>query len=219
MDYFVIVCLGIFLLVTLYIDLFKYFIGAPFYDGLKVVPVLLLANLCLGIYYNLSIWYKLSDQTNKGAMISLIGAGITIGLNIWWIPLFGYTGSAWATFICYFSMMLICYFMGMKYYPIPYHVRRVLCFAGIAGVLFFAGWYGRNYFYAGNLVRTLSINSALFLFFVIAVCIFVKKIKYTIHPVTQGFSPDGLRHCATRWKPHTKCLYLCQAQQPSNLKV
>ncbi len=175
MDYFVIVCLGIFLLVTLYIDAFKYFIGEPFYEGLKVVPVLLLANLCLGIYYNLSIWYKLSDQTNKGAMISLMGAGITIGLNIWWIPLFGYTGSAWATFICYFSMMLVCYFMGMKYYPIPYHVKRVLCFVGIAGVLFFAGWYCRNYFYAGNLVRTLSINSSLFLFFLIAVCIFVQK--------------------------------------------
>ncbi len=177
MDYFVIVCLGIFLLVTLYIDVFKYFIGKPFYEGLKVVPILLLANLCLGIYYNLSIWYKLSDQTRKGAMISLVGAGITIGLNIWWIPVFGYAGSAWATFICYFSMMLICYFMGMKYYPIPYHVKRALCFAGIAGGLFFAGWYCRNYFYAGDLVRTLSINSALFLFFVIAVCLFVKKDK------------------------------------------
>lgn len=185
MDYFVIVCLGIFLLVTLYIDLFKYFIGEQFYDGLKVVPVLLLANVCLGIYYNLSIWYKLSDQTNKGAMISLIGAGITIGLNIWWIPVFGYVGSAWATFICYFSMMLICYFMGMKYYPVPYHVKRVLGFAGIAGILFFAGWYCRNYFYAGNLTRTLSINSALFLFFAIAVCLFIKKDRMQTAPARQ----------------------------------
>lgn len=175
MDYFVIVCLGIFLLITLYIDLFKYFIGEQFYDGLKVVPILLLANLCLGVYYNLSIWYKLSDQTNKGAMISLIGAGITIGLNIWWIPVFGYAGSAWATFVCYFSMMLICYFMGMKYYPIPYHVKRVLSFAGMALILFFAGWYCRNYFSAGNHTRIFMINSALFLFFIIAACLFIKK--------------------------------------------
>ncbi len=175
MDYFAIVCLGIFLLVTLYIDLFKYFIGEQFYEGLKVVPILLLANLCLGVYYNLSIWYKLSDQTNKGAMISLIGAGITIGLNIWWIPVFGYVGSAWATFLCYFSMMLICYVMGMKYYPIPYHIRHVLSFAGITLVLFFAGWYCRNYFYAGNLTRTFSINSALFLIFVIAVYLFIRR--------------------------------------------
>jgi O-antigen/teichoic acid export membrane protein len=185
MDYFVIVCLGIFLIITLYIDLFKYFIGEQFYDGLKVVPILLLANVCLGVYYNLSIWYKLSDQTRKGAMISFIGAGITIGLNIWWIPLFGYVGSAWATFICYFSMMLICYFMGMKYYPIPYHIRHLLSFAGIALILFFAGWYCRNYLYAGNYTRIFMINSALFLFFILAVCLFIKKDKMLTSPVRQ----------------------------------
>ena len=177
MDCFVIVCLGIFLLITLYIDLFKYFIGEQFYEGLKVVPILLLANLCLGVYYNLSIWYKLSDQTNKGAMISLIGAAITIGLNIWWIPVFGYVGSAWATFVCYFSMMLICYCMGMKYYPIPYNGKRLLRFAGMALSLFFAGWYYRNYYLGGNHIINFIINSALFMFFVVAVYLFVKKDK------------------------------------------
>lgn len=175
MDYFVIVCLGIFLIVTLYIDLLKYFIGERFYEGLKVVPVLLLANLCLGVYYNLSIWYKLSDQTSKGAIISLIGAGITIGLNIWWIPVFGYVGSAWATFLCYFSMMLICYGMGMKYYPIPYHIRHILSFTGIALILFFAGWFCRNTFSTGNLMRTLGINSALFLVFIMAVGLCIRQ--------------------------------------------
>ncbi|MDR4507209.1 MAG: oligosaccharide flippase family protein [Candidatus Brocadiaceae bacterium] len=175
MDYFVIVCLGIFLLITLYIDLFKYFIGEQFYDGLKIVPVLLLANICLGVYYNLSIWYKLSDQTSKGALISLIGAGITIGLNIWWIPVFGYVGSAWATFVCYFSMMLMCYFMGMKYYPIPYHGKRVLRFAGMAFILFFTGWYCRKYYFAGAHGMDFIVSSALFLFFILAVYLFVKK--------------------------------------------
>ncbi|MBM4054201.1 MAG: polysaccharide biosynthesis protein [Planctomycetes bacterium] len=182
MDYFVIVCLGIFLFVTLYIDIFKYFIGRQFYDGLKVVPVLLLANVCLGIYYNLSIWYKLSDQTKKGAMISLIGAGVTIGLNIWWIPVFGYAGSAWATFICYFSMMVICYFMGIKYYPIPYHVKQILCFTGIALFLFFTGWYCRNYYYADDLIQTLCVNSALFVCFIVAACLFIKKDKMLTLP-------------------------------------
>lgn len=175
MDYFVIVCLGIFLFVTLCIDLFKHFIGEQFYEGLKVVPILLLANLFLGVYYNLSIWYKLSDQTSKGAIISLIGAGITIGLNIWWIPVFGYVGSAWATFLCYFSMMLICYVMGMKYYPIPYHIRHILSFTGIALILFFAGWFCRNIFSTGNLMRTLSINSALFLIFIAAAGLFIRQ--------------------------------------------
>jgi O-antigen/teichoic acid export membrane protein len=177
MDYFVIVCLGIFLLVTLYIDLFKHFIGEQFYEGLRIVPILLLANLCLGVYYNLAIWYKLSDQTNKGAMISLIGAGITIVLNIWWIPLFGYMGSAWATFICYFSMMVICYAMGARYYPITYHVKRLLRFTALALSLFAAAWLGRAQFYGNNLMLIYLLNTVLFIIFIAAVYLFVKKDK------------------------------------------
>lgn len=137
MDYFVLVCLFLFLTVTLFIGLFEHFIGPEFRAGLKVVPVLLLANMFLGIYYNLSIWYKLSDQTNKGALISLMGAGITILLNLWWIPVFGYLGAAWATFCCYLSMLLVCYVMGQKYYPIPYHVGKVLTYMLIAIALYF----------------------------------------------------------------------------------
>jgi len=182
MDYFVIICLGIFLLVTLYIDIFKYFIGEQFYEGLKVVPILLLANLCLGVYYNLSIWYKLSDQTGKGAVISLTGAGITIVLNILWIPAFGYVGSAWATFICYFSMMLICYFAGIKYYPIAYNIKRILSFSALTLLLFFVGWFGRNYFYANNNSLTFILNSVLFLIFIAAVYMFVKKDKLLNSP-------------------------------------
>jgi O-antigen/teichoic acid export membrane protein len=182
MDYFVLICLSIFLLVTLYIDLFKFFIDEDYYEGLKIVPVLLLANLCLGIYFNLNIWYKLSNQTNKGAIISLIGAGITIVLNIWWVPIFGYIGSAWATLICYFSMMVICYFMGMKYYPIPYHVKRVLSYTGLALALFFAGWFGRNHFYQNNLILLYIVNTILFAIFGIAVYVFVRKDKMLTSP-------------------------------------
>ncbi|MCC6684351.1 MAG: oligosaccharide flippase family protein [Bacteroidia bacterium] len=137
MNYFIIICLFIFLLVTLYVDVFKYFIGPDFWEGLKVVPVLLMANVCLGVYFNLSIWYKLSDQTNKGAIISILGAIITIVLNIWWIPLYGYVGSAWATFICYFAMMLISYVWGQKAYPIPYQTGRIAAYTILALLLFF----------------------------------------------------------------------------------
>jgi O-antigen/teichoic acid export membrane protein len=136
MNYFVAVCVFLFLLVTLFIDVFKYFIGAEFREGLHVVPVLLMANLFLGIYYNLSIWYKLSDQTGKGALISIVGAIITIVLNVWWIPLFGYTGAAWATLACYFSMTVICYTMGKKYYPIPYNSKRVTAYI-LAGLILY----------------------------------------------------------------------------------
>jgi O-antigen/teichoic acid export membrane protein len=121
----------------LFIDVFQHFIGKDFREGLHVVPILLIANMFLGIYYNLSIWYKLSDQTNKGALISMIGAGITIAANFALIPLYGYTGSAWATLICYVSMAVICYAMGAKFYPIPYHTGKVLLFIGVALGLYF----------------------------------------------------------------------------------
>ena len=137
MNYFVLVCLGLFLVVTLYIDVFKHFIDSRYWEGLKVVPVLLMANLFLGVYYNLSVWYKLSDKTNVGAVISLIGASITIAANFALIPILGYEGSAWATLICYFSMVVISYFLGNKYYPIPYQVKQLSAYISVALLLFF----------------------------------------------------------------------------------
>jgi O-antigen/teichoic acid export membrane protein len=79
----------------------------------------------LGLYYNVSIWYKISNQTKKGALISLIGAGITIVLNLILIPILGYEGCAWTTFICYLTMLVIGYYWGQKYYPIPYNIKRI----------------------------------------------------------------------------------------------
>jgi len=138
LKFFVIFCVFIFLLVTLFIDFFKYFVGDEFRAGLEVVPILLLANLCLGIYINLSIWYKLTDRTLMGASVSLAGAALTIMLNIWWIPLFGYVGSAWATLACYGSMAILSYLLGRKYYPVDYDVKRVLGYIGLGIGLYFA---------------------------------------------------------------------------------
>jgi O-antigen/teichoic acid export membrane protein len=152
MNYFVLICLGLFLAVMLYIDVFKHFINYRYWEGLHIVPVLLIANLFLGVYFNLSIWYKLSDSTNKGAVISLVGAGITIAANLILVPRFGYTGSAWATLICYVSMAVICYVMGAKYYPIPYQVTRLLGYLLLAlGIYCFANilkpFYGDSMIY------------------------------------------------------------------------
>jgi O-antigen/teichoic acid export membrane protein len=116
----------------LFIDVFKHFINERYWEGLHVVPILLIANLFLGVYFNLSIWYKLSDNTNKGAIISITGAAITIVANLLLVPHFGYTGSAWATLICYVSMVVICYLLGAKYYPIPYQVGRFMIYLTIA---------------------------------------------------------------------------------------
>jgi len=132
MNGFVLACSAIYLLMMMYMDIVKLFIGPRFHDGLAVVPVLLLANLCLGVYYNLSIWYKLADRTLAGAYIALGGALITILLNLWWIPTMGYMGAALATLGCYASMMVASFLLGQRVYPVPYEVARLAWYVGAA---------------------------------------------------------------------------------------
>lgn len=137
LDFFVIGGLLIFLVISLYIDLFKYFIpNQEYWSGLHIVPILLLANLFFGIYINLSMWYKLSDKTGLGALVSIAAAGLTIGLNVWWIPVFGYTGSAWATLIVYVFLTVASWLLGRKYYPIPYQVGKIVSYMAMAVLLF-----------------------------------------------------------------------------------
>ena len=140
MTYFVIVCATIFLGVMLYIDIIKFFIpNEAFWVGLKVVPILLFANIALGIYYNQSIWYKLSGKTKFGAYIGIFGAIITILLNYIWIPMYGYMGSAWATLVCYASMMILSFVLSRKHYPIKYDLKKIFLYLGLAfGLYFFA---------------------------------------------------------------------------------
>lgn len=128
MRYFVIFGVFIFLVVTLYLDLFQYFIGLEFRSGLGIVPILLMANLLLGIYVNLSVWYKLTDKTLTGATVALLGACITIVLNVVLIPVWGYQGSAWATLFCYGTMVILSWAMGARYYPVPYPVFSILAY-------------------------------------------------------------------------------------------
>ncbi len=149
MTYFVFAGSVIFLGVTLYIDILKYFVGSQYYEGLKVVPVLLLANLFLGIYYNLAIWYKLTEQTYLGAMIAILGALVTLGLNIWWIPIFGYMGSAWATFFSYLMMVLVSYILSRKYYQIPYSIGRILFYLVLAVFLYFLSNHAKTNWLGG----------------------------------------------------------------------
>jgi O-antigen/teichoic acid export membrane protein len=136
MTWFVIFCCFIFLMVTLYMDFFARFIGENFRVGLAIVPILLLANLFLGVYVNLSVWYKLTDRTMMGAYVSIGGALVTIILNILWIPTFGYMGSAWATLICYALMALVSFILGQKYYPIPYETLKVCAYIALVVLLY-----------------------------------------------------------------------------------
>ncbi|MCX8472414.1 MAG: oligosaccharide flippase family protein [Sediminibacterium sp.] len=136
LKYFVIILLIMFLFVIAYLPLWKYFIAPKMWIGLGVVPVLLLANMCLGVYYNLSVWFKLSQQTIYGIWITLIGCAITILINYFFIPYFGFMACAYATFFCYASMMLICWKWGQKHYPIPYPMKKIISYSILAMVCF-----------------------------------------------------------------------------------
>jgi O-antigen/teichoic acid export membrane protein len=172
MTYFVIVCAVIFLGVMLYLDIIKYFItNEAYWVGLHIVPYLLFANIFLGIYYNQSIWYKLSGQTMYALYLALFGAALTIVLNIIWIPSINYTGSAYATFICYGSMMLLSYFLGQKYYPIPYNRKKILFYLGSA----FGIYYAVTFLPEMELSVSLSIKSAIFLSYIFMIYILERK--------------------------------------------
>lgn len=137
MKFFVIVCSIIFLGTMMNIHWIQYFAGtAEFRTGIKVVPILLLANMFLGIFFNQSIWYKLTGQTHYGAFLTIFGAVITISLNVYWIPRIGYMGCAWATLICYASMMIVSYFLGNKQFPVNYDLKRILGYLGLSLTLY-----------------------------------------------------------------------------------
>ena len=170
MKYFVIVCSFIFLAIMMYIDVVKYFVGKEYFEGLVVVPILLLANMFLGIFYNLSIWYKLTDKTRFGAYLSIMGAIITLVLNYLLIPLIGYLGSAWATFFCYTSMMVASYFIGQKHYHVNYNVKRILLYIMVPVALY----YGSIYIVTDMQWVHWTVNTILLLSFVVMVIIIEK---------------------------------------------
>ncbi len=178
MKYFILFGLLIFLVVMLYIDLFKHFIGEEFHSGLNIVPVILTANLFLGIVYNLSIWYKLSNRTNYGAFITAFGAFITIVLNFILIPEYGYVGCAWATLTCYVSMFFLSYFLGKRFYFIPYPIKSILFYLGLSYGIYFL----QDFIQYPNLAHKIVFNSLFLLFFI---AIIFKKEKIAITDVRE----------------------------------
>ena len=177
MNVFIAFVCGVFLLVTLNLDIFKHFIqNESYWVGLQVVPILLMANIFLGIYYNQSIWYKLSGKTKFGAYIALAGAGLTIIINVIYIPQYGYMASAYATLIVYFIQMLISYILGQKHYPIPYNLRKFFLYLGLALFLYAISPYLK----VNNFALNLCIQNGLLLMFVLTAFYFERKDKYPI---------------------------------------
>lgn len=150
LEYFVIFGSVILLGVVVFSDLLKVMLigDEAYWRAMTIVPLILLANLCLGIYHNLSVWYKVTDKTKIGAYISVFGALLTLGLNFWLIPYFSYLGSAIATLAAYSSMMLMSYYLGKKYYPIPYNLKKIALYLGVSIVFSAISFYvfDRNYY-------------------------------------------------------------------------
>jgi len=137
MKWFVITICFAFLSTALFLDVWKYIEGPAYRSGLGVVPILLFANIALGIYYNLAVWYKITDQLKYGIGITLAGAAITLIINFIFIPHYGMWACAWATFICYTSMMVISYLAGQRYFPVPYSIRKLITYLAVMTLLFF----------------------------------------------------------------------------------
>jgi len=136
MKFFIIFSLLIFLGMILYMDIFKYIIQRDYWIGLNVVPIVLVSFIFQGIFFNLSLWYKLTDKTMYGAWFSIIGTIIIVVGNVLLVPRFSYTGSAWAAFACYFVIMLISYYFGQKYMPIKYDLKTIGLYTGVTIVLY-----------------------------------------------------------------------------------
>lgn len=142
-NYFVIFGSIILLGVVVFADVIKYILipNEAYWDALKIVPFIVLANFFLGIYHNLSVWYKVTDKTRYGAFISVIGALITLVINIVFIPKIGYMASAVATLSAYGTMMCLSYYMGRKLYPVPYNMRKILFYGGLSMLFSFSSFY------------------------------------------------------------------------------
>ncbi len=166
MKYFIIFTLLAFLAVVMYMPILKYLVGEDYHAGLRVVPIVMMAEIFMGIYFNLSFWYKLTDQTWWGAVFSAIGCVVLLAINFIFVPKYGYMACAWGGFAGYGTCMILSYFVGQKKAPIPYDLKSAFLYFAIAIGLFFA----QRYIQIDSTVWTLVINTALLLVFFAFIC-------------------------------------------------
>lgn len=164
MKYFLIFTLLAFLVVMGYIDVLRHIIGRDYWDGLRVVPIVMAAEILMGVYFNLSFWYKLIDRTIWGAWFSGIGCVVLIAVNVIFVPQYGYMACAWAGFAGYGTAMILSYFVGQKYYPINYPLKSIGVYVAIT-LLFFVVMHLAEV-YVPNMALRLVINTACIVLFV-----------------------------------------------------
>jgi len=154
----------IYVLIICFIDYVKLFIGSSYHEGLKIVPIVLMANIFFGLYYTMSVWYKINDKTYFAIIFSLVGAIITMVLNIILIPIIGYFGAAVATLVCYFMMFVLTAYFNQKYYPIEYKFYRMIeIFLSLIGITIFLNGFSFDSIYLNFALRT--IIALLFIFY------------------------------------------------------
>ena len=162
MKFFFIFALVAFLVIMAYMDILRYIIASDYWEGLIVVPIVMGSEIFKGIYFNLSFWYKLTDDTKWGAYFSLIGCAVILSLNIWLVPRYGYVASAWASFTGYAIITLLSYVIGQKHYPVKYPLKDMAIYLGLAAVLYVL----MVVVHPENVIVRLGFNSLLLLAFV-----------------------------------------------------
>ncbi len=166
MKYFIIFTLLAFLAVVMYMPILKYLVGESYREGLRVVPIVMMAEIFMGIYFNLSFWYKLTDQTWWGAVFSGIGCAVLLAVNFIFVPKYSYMACAWGGFAGYAVCMVLSYFVGQKKAPIPYNLKSAFVYFAVAMVIFFA----QKNIHIESTVWTLVVNTGLLLVFVAFIC-------------------------------------------------
>jgi len=161
--FFVIFGFLIFLGIMFYLDIIKHILTDSYFEGLKVIPVLLMGEIFFGVYFNLSLWYKLTDKTYFGAIFSTIGCVFIILINIIFIPIYGYMACAWASFIANLIMMLLSYVFGQKYYPVKYDLKSLLLYLIVTIILYCLG----TYIEIDNIFARLCLRTFLLLIFIV----------------------------------------------------
>ena len=164
MKYYVIFSFLILLGVIFYLDIFRYIISSSYWEGLKIVPVVLWTYVFQGIYFNLSFWYKLTDETKWGAYFSLIGLVITLVLQVVGVPLIGYWASCGSSLVCYFVIMLLSYFIGQKKAPIPYDLKRIGLYTALTLVLL-AAYYALRTWVISNTWAMMGVGTVLLIIY------------------------------------------------------
>ena len=186
MKYYIIFSFMIMMIVIFYLDIFRYIIAASYWEGLKIVPVVLWTYIFQGVYFNLSFWYKLTDETKWGAWFSLIGLVITFVLQVVFVPKIGYWASCGSSLVCYFTIMLLSYFIGQKKAPIPYDLKRIgiytLLTLGLLSV-----YYALRLYYISNMWAMMGIGTVLLIIY----CGILIKFDFNVFRYRRGVNANS----------------------------